>query len=96
MIEDFCRDMKITMTRGWGTLACFIVFMAILFATGVLKNDAAAAIHADKPVQETVPAASKDKPTCVQSTTIERFIVRDGGKWQRLGGPVTVLSECHA
>lgn len=38
---------------------------------------------------------SEQPPTCVQTTTIERFAVTPGQKWERLSGPITVLSECH-
>ena len=77
----------------WGCLAMIIgiVAAAILVAAFPVH----AAIHTDRPTQETAPVASKDQPACLQTTTVMRWLRDDQGKWHILGAPIVGIEPCH-
>lgn len=73
-------------------IRCFLPSLAMLAVLSCAS--AIAAIMPSSPDKITTKR-SEQPPTCVQTTTIERFAVTPGQQWRRLGGPITVLSECH-
>ena len=70
------------------------VIFAISFAFAlclVWANGIHAAIHTDKPTQETTPVASKDQTSsCFQSNAVVTFLRDEQGNWHRLTvyGPI--------
>jgi hypothetical protein len=69
------------------TTTCIVVviLVAVFYALLVVfAFPAHAAIHTDRPTQETAPVASKIEPACLQSTTIMRWLRDDKGKWHTL------------
>lgn len=69
--------------NAWTIFQAFII-------SGYVASAAFAAIHTDKPTQETTPVASKDQPACFQSNAVVTFLRDEQGNWHRLTvyGPI--------
>jgi hypothetical protein len=79
---------------GWFWI--FVVgFVAAFMLIGSMNSRAAIHPDATPAVIRPEMARNADRPTCVQTTTVERFAVSPGGKWKRLAGPVTMLTVCE-
>lgn len=72
-----------------------ILWAILIGATISHFTPAHAAIHTDRPTQETAPVASKDQPACLQTTTVMRWLRDSQGKWHILGAPVVGIEPCH-
>lgn len=82
------------------TRIAYLLCTAIAIISGICLApqvaSAHAAAHIDRQALTTIPDKAKEaaKPTCIQTHTIERYAVSEGGRWQRVGGPITILEQC--
>jgi hypothetical protein len=77
-------------------LAYDLVPWAFGLALALLLAAAAhAAIHTDRPIQETAPIATKQQPDCIKPVTMIIWAMDANGHLHEIGSVVTVMDVCR-